>query len=256
MIAAVGALIASPLALAVMLAGVAAGGVARGYSGFGMSALVVASWSLVAHPPVAVAVAVMLEVVASVQQAASVWRDVPWRRVGLLLLGAAIGTPLGVRLLVGLDPAVLRFGIAAFVLAASLLLLAGFSWRRRTGTLGTVAVGSLSGAANGAVSMGGLPLALFLTAEGDAPARMRAAAIAYFFFLDALTVALFVRHGVATAPVVGLAALAAPVMLAGVWLGSRRFAGASPEGFRRSVLWLLLAIAAIGIARSLWDALA
>ncbi len=51
-------LFSSPLAFAVMFAGIAIGGFARGYSGFGMSALVVASWSLVADPAVAVAVVI------------------------------------------------------------------------------------------------------------------------------------------------------------------------------------------------------
>ena len=49
-----------------------------------------------------------------------------------------------------------------------------------------------------------------------------------------------------------LAALSLPLMLVGLWFGSRRFAGATPESFKRSILWLLMAIAAIGIAQGLW----
>ena len=55
-----------------------------------------------------------------------------------------------------------------------------------------------------------------------------------------------------TEKVLWLAALALPLMLAGLWFGSRRFAGATPESFRRSILWLLMVIAAIGIAQGLW----
>ena len=245
-------LFSTPLAFAVMVGGIAIGGIARGYSGFGMSALVVASWSLVADPATAVAVVLLLEIVASVAQAVSVWRDVPWKRVGLLLAGAAVGTPLGVALLVYTPRDPLRLIIAAFVLVASLLMLQGFSFKRRAGPAGTVAVGVGSGVANGAVAMGGLPLALFLAADGDTPAHMRAAAVAYFFLLDIMSFALLLRQDIVTENVLWLAALALPLMLVGLWFGSRRFAGATPESFRRSILWLLMVIAGIGIAQGLW----
>jgi uncharacterized membrane protein YfcA len=245
-------LFSSPLAFAVMFAGIAIGGFARGYSGFGMSALVVASWSLVADPAIAVAVVIQLEIVASIVQAAWVWRDVPWKRVGLLLIGAAVGTPLGVALLVYTPRDPLRLGIAIFVLIASLLMLKGLSFKRRTGPVGTAAVGAASGVANGAVAMGGLPLALFLAADGDTPKHMRAAAIGYFFLLDLMSLLLLLRQDIVTSKVLWLAALALPLMLAGLWLGGRHFAGATPESFRRSILRLLMVIATIGILQGLW----
>src|SRR6516165_9384811 len=79
-------------ALIVMVLGLLVASFARGYSGFGFSAILVGSWSLVAPPSLPVAVAVMLEVGASIMQAASVWRHVDWRRIGLLLAGAVVGS--------------------------------------------------------------------------------------------------------------------------------------------------------------------
>jgi hypothetical protein len=98
---------------------------ARGYSGFGFSAVLVASWSLVGSPALAVVVALVLEVTASIIQAASVWQDIPWRRVGLLMAGAIVVTPLGVHLLAATDERTLRIGIAIFILLAAVALLAG-----------------------------------------------------------------------------------------------------------------------------------
>ena len=87
---------ASPVALAVMFIGLFIASLARGYSGFGFSAVLVSSWSLVGVPARAIGVALLLEVIASCVQAFSVWRDIPWRRVVFLLMGAAIGTGPGV----------------------------------------------------------------------------------------------------------------------------------------------------------------
>jgi uncharacterized membrane protein YfcA len=50
---------------------------------------------------------------------------------------------------------------------------------------------------------------------------------------------------------VSLAVLGLPVLAAGMWLGGRHFLGASPEGFRRITLTLLVLLAGVGIARAL-----
>jgi uncharacterized membrane protein YfcA len=232
-----------PSQLAVMLAGLFVAALARGHSGFGFSALLVASWSLVGAPAQAVAVTLLLEITASVIQAASVWRDVPWRRVGLLCAGAAFGVPLGVRLLGWADERALRLGIAAFVLVSALALLAGVRRTARSGPRTVAAVGAVSGVCNGAVAMGGLPVAIFLTAEGDSPRVLRAAAIAYFFLLDLYSFAWLGAGGLVGEATLGLAVLSVPVLILGMWLGQRHFLGASPEGFRSITLGLLIVLA-------------
>lgn len=235
----------------VMAAGLAMGALARGYSGFGFSAVLVASWSLAGPPARAVAVALMLEVTASVVQAASVWRDIPWRRVGLLMLGALLGTPLGAHVLAVAGELPLRLGIAGFVLAAAVALLAGLRLPARGTPAVVVAVGAASGVCNGAVAMGGLPVAVFLTAEGNSPQSIRASVIAYFFLLDVAGLLALGREGLIQPETPALAVLCLPVLLVGMWLGARRFLGASAEGFRRVTLALLIALALLGFVRAL-----
>jgi len=73
-----------------MIVGLVLASLARGFSGFGFSAILVTSWSIVTEPARAIALALVLEVTASIFQAFSVWNDIPWRRVAFLLGGAAI----------------------------------------------------------------------------------------------------------------------------------------------------------------------
>ena len=240
-----------PVALAVMAGGLAMGALARGYSGFGFSALLVASWSLVGEPARAVAVALVLEVTASVLQAATVWRDIPWRRVGLLLAGAVVGTPLGVHLLAVTDERTLRLGIGGFILAAALTLLAGLRLPARGTPPLVMGVGVASGLCNGAVAMGGLPVAVFLTAEGADPRAIRASVVAYFFLLDLTGLFFLARAGLVRGETLSLAGCALPVLAGGMWLGHRHFLGATPAGFRRVVLTLLVVLALVGIVRAL-----
>jgi uncharacterized protein len=223
---------------------------ARGYSGFGFSALLVASWSLLVDPALPVAVAMLLEISASILQAVSVWRDVDWRRVALLLLGAAFGIPIGVAVLAVGQPAVLRILISAILLASCFALLAGYRFTRPVGTAGEIAVGSVSGLVNGATAMGGLPVALFLAASAEKPAVMRATFIAYFFWLDILSGLLLAREGVLGTQALSAAALCLPLLAIGLWLGGRHFLGASEAQFRRHTLLLLIALAGLGLARA------
>jgi uncharacterized protein len=238
--------------MAVMLIGLAIGAIARGYSGFGFSAILVSSWALVTDPARAVVVALCLEVAASIMQALSVWREIPWKRVGLLMAGAVIGTPAGAYLLAHAPKEPLKLAIGVFVLISAALLLFGFKLKGKSHGSRTAAVGVASGVANGAVAMGGLPVALFLTAEGDLPRQLRASVIAYFFLLDITGLIFLARESVITSEMLSLAVISLPVVALGVWLGGRRFLGTTPDAFRRTTLVMLMAIATIGILRGLW----
>ena len=235
-----------------MALGLIAASFARGYSGFGFSAILVASWSLVAPPSLGVAVAVLLEVSASIMQAASVWRDVDWRRIGLLLAGAVVGSPFGVAVLTLAPASSVRLLIAALLLLCCCGLLAGFRLAKPVGTAGQVAVGGVSGLVNGATAMGGLPVALFLAASSISPATMRASFIAYFFALDIIAGSLLAREGVLGLQALVTAALCVPFLILGLVFGARHFLFATPEEFRRHTLWLLVALALLGLVKALW----
>ena len=242
----------TPGAMIVMLLGLAVGAFARGYSGFGFSAILVSSWALVTDPAKAVVVALCLEVSASIMQAVSVWKDVPWKRVGLLMAGAVLGTPLGVWVLASVPPDPLKLAIGLFVLISAALLYRGLSFRTKASNASTIAVGVASGLANGSVGMGGLPVALFLAADADTPQRIRAAVIAYFFLLDLTGLAFLAQRKLVNGETLSLALVSLPIVALGVWLGGRRFLGTTPDAFRRSTLVLLMLIATLGIGRALW----
>jgi uncharacterized protein len=241
-------------ALVVMLAGLALGALARGYSGFGFSAILVSSWALVTDPARAVVVALSLEVLASLMQAVSVWKEVPWKRVGLLMAGAVIGTPIGVYFLAYIPRELMKVFIALFVLISAVLLFKGFRLKSKANSASTVAVGVASGVANGAVAMGGLPVALFLTASDDTPRRFRASVIAYFFLLDIAGLIFLARQRLISADTIWLVVIALPILALGVWLGGRHFLDTTPEAFWRTTLVLLMVIASLGIVRALWMA--
>ncbi|MGQ0566445.1 MAG: sulfite exporter TauE/SafE family protein [Gemmobacter sp.] len=224
-------------------------GYVRGYSGFGFAALVVTGTSLVADPLRFVPVVILADIALTAQQARGIRADVDWRRVAGLFAGCVVTVPLSVWALtsVGVDAA--RAVISAYVLGMCALLLAGVQLRP-SGDAGNIGVGLVSGLANGA-AVGGLPVAVYFAAM-DVPAVVfRATLIAYFTLLDLWTLPVLALSGVFGRETLVATLVFFPLMSLGVWLGSRRFVAASPQGFRRFAIGLLAALALAGLGKSL-----
>ncbi|MEZ5926013.1 MAG: TSUP family transporter [Hyphomicrobiaceae bacterium] len=240
-----------PAAALYLLALMAVAAFARGYSGFGAPALLVTGGSLVAAPQKLVPLVLLLDVIASVVQLRGVLSDIAWRRLWLLLLSSAVGTPLGVQALRHFDPDAARVVVAVYVVTISVALLWGWRLTRLVGDAGMLVLGFLCGFVTGLIAMGGMVVVTFLTADGTKPAALRATLIAYFLPLDGFAVLLFMREGAYDADGLTAVAIAVPILLVGIWLGGRHFLSASPEQFRRYTLGFLIVLAMAAFVRAL-----
>src|SRR5277367_6706425 len=116
--------------------------IVRGYSGFGFAMMAITSLSLLLPPVEIVPSIFLLEVAASVHLLPHVWRDIHWRALLWLFLGACLGTPFGVYALAHAPAAPLTLAIAVFVFAAATMLARGYSMRRMPGPAFTFATGT------------------------------------------------------------------------------------------------------------------
>lgn len=225
--------------------------IVRGYAGFGFSLLAITALSLLFAPAQVIPAIFLLEIAASLHLLPSIWRDVHWRSLAGLMMGALVGTPIGVHALANVPQAPMTLALALFVLAATALLWRGFSLNSMPNAPATLAIGAAAGLANGAFGIGGPPVILFYFATPAGHAAGRASLIAYFLFTDVVGLAFLAREGLVTEDV-GLLALASlPALVAGVWLGARSFRTADPARFRKIVLLVLMALALITAAKAL-----
>lgn len=234
-------------------------GVVRGFAGFGFSALCVAGMSLYLPPAQVVPPVFMLEVLASLSLLRGAWQHVDWRWLGWLVAGNALCIPLGVALLAFVAETPLRALIGSLLLVAALLLRSGWQLALPPGSGLRLTTGMISGLVNGVAAIGGIAVAVMLSAAPIAPAALRATMIYLFLFTDlyalawaALLPALHADQLLGAASVT-LTLWLAPAMLVGIWIGQRRFAGVSPQRFRRWVLDLLAGIAAVAVLRALLE---
>lgn len=240
----------APPALAWLAVACLVAGFVRGYSGFGFSALLIASASLVTNPMNFVAVVVILEMVMSLQHARRAGPDVDWRRVGWLLGGAAIGLPLGLWILTGVSEDTARAVVSAYVLGMCGVLLMGWRLAAEVRGLPNGVAGVISGLAN-APGMGGLPVAAFFAAQPMPPNVFRATLIAYFPLLDLYSAPLYWYAGLVSWDTLWAALIALPLTLLGNWLGGRHFFGTDPQEFRRFAIVLLVGLALLGLGKAL-----
>ena len=224
-------------------------GFVRGYSGFGYSAMVIAASGLVTSPLHLVAVAAVLELVMSVQSWKGAGAAVDWRRVSLLLAGAAVGMPLGLWALTSISGDAARAVISGYILGMCAVLLAGGRLRREVRGPGNVVVGVVSGLAN-APGMGGLPVAAFFAAQPMPTAVFRATLIAYFPLLDFYAAPLYWYHGLVSWDTVVAVAWLLPLTVLGNGLGGRHFFGTDPREFRRFAILLLAGLAGLGLVKA------
>ena len=228
-----------------------AAAVVRGFAGFGFSLLAITAISLVLPPVVVVPSIFLMEIAASVHLLPSVWREVHWRAIGLLLLGCLLATPLGVWLLATTPVAPMQIALGGVVLAAAILLLRGYALRRMPGRASTVATGAASGLLNGAFGIGGPPVILFFFASPAGVAAGRASVIAYFLGTDLIALAFMLRQDLIGTPQLWLALVFLPALLAGNWLGAKGFRGIEPEAFRRWILWILMLLALLTLGQGI-----
>ncbi|GAB4323071.1 MAG: sulfite exporter TauE/SafE family protein [Dehalococcoidia bacterium] len=216
-------------------------------TGFGFGLLIVPPLVLVAGPKDAVVISNVLATALSAFMTTQLRGAIEWR-TGLVLLGAAAcGMPIGLAVLILLDPDVLQVLIAVSVLVATAALARGFHVRR-AGFWADAVVGLMSGALRTSTSMSGPPVVLYLQGQGLSPDRFRATLTAFFLATGLIAITSFTIGARFNEDIV-LAVLAGLPALAVGWLvGNAIFARLNDRVFRRVVMSVLVASSLVAIA--------
>jgi uncharacterized membrane protein YfcA len=225
--------------------------IVRGFSGFGFSLLAITALSLLMPPATFIPAIFMLEIAASLHLLPGIWKDIHWRSLAPLIIGCAMGTPIGVWLLANISVPPMQVALALFVLTAVYLLWQGFALKTMPGTGASGAVGAASGIANGAFGIGGPPAILFYFASPAGHEAGRASLIAYFLMTDFIGLVFLSREALITWDTLYLALIFLPTLILGNWIGARGFKSADPATFRKWVLILLGVLAILSAAKGI-----
>ncbi len=222
-------------------------GLVRGFSGFGLSAVLVASAAFVISPKKIIPTAQTMEIIASIAMIPAVWRDVNWRWLKPLALAYGLSIPIGVAALAYLPTEALRVGGCALLFVASTLLFFNLRPKLPDGFALRFGTGLLAGFFAGASSLGGMVASVMLFAVALPAKELRATLIVLFFGSAIYSLTWGTFHGVVNRETFALAAWLALPLLAGIAVGSRGFSIVSEAQFRKAVLAVLAVLSVAGV---------
>lgn len=191
--------------------------------GFGFGLFFVPVAALFVAPREAVAVSLLLGTIVSAGMYLEARPRTSVRVILPLVVGALVGTPGGVWILMRADETVLRFLVAAAVFVSAMANLVGGSGHtheaRPDPLMRQGLVGILGGVIRGATSMGGPPIVLYQHWIGGGAERIRGRLFAYFFWVGVPATLIVAPSGVFTRDVLLNGALALPALAVGLVAG-------------------------------------
>jgi uncharacterized membrane protein YfcA len=205
--------------------------------GFGLTAVPLLSLAVGAHD--AVVVALFLATFTNAFQAWTGRRDTDRPVAARLLVGAAIGLPVGFLVYQLVDDRVLRVVIGCSVVVAVIVIALGLDLRHAGRGLDVVG-GALTGALTMSSGVNGPPLVFVLQARHFDQHRFRATVTTVFFVLDIVAVVTFAVTGDLDADVLALVAASLPGLALGAAIGIAVRRHLDPRRFRALVLVLLV----------------
>lgn len=233
------------------LAAIFVAGVVRGFSGFALSALTMASVAVILPPIQLIPICFLLETTASLMMLRGGLAAARMRLVWILSLGSVIGVPLGLLATQALPVETSRLVALAVILVLALAQLSSQAPALLAGQRGLYAAGVLSGVATGLASVGGMVVALYVLSQQIPAKVMRASLVMYLFIGTAVSLVFQLSFGILNLLALQRALVFAPAVLLGVMLGSLLFHPDREMLYRRVCLLLLVSLAALGLLRVL-----
>jgi uncharacterized membrane protein YfcA len=237
------AALGSPPPIAVLVAAFFAGTV-RGYTGFGSAMIFMPVAGAYLGPKAAIGIMSLIDAVMQFAMLRSTWRHARWGEIGPLFVGYVVGLPVGVWLLVTIDPTPVRWVTSLSIVLVLTILLTVGRIERSPGLPATLATGTVSGIISGLASLGGMVLSLFWLAGPSHNAGVRGSSVAFFVPASVLSMSLLALAGIFTLEVFRIAVWALLPYAVGIGLGALLFDRADPRLFR-PIAFAVVAVAAL-----------
>ena len=223
----------------------------RGFNGFGFSATCISGFSFILPAIQIVPIILILEVFISIFMIPYIWNKIDWNFVFKLLIGIAIGSPIGLYLLKYLSPETTHLYVCLIIIFFSILLMKGYINKKINNNQSKIFTGIISGTLNGLTTLGGMPVALFLLITSIQPAVIRGSLAALFFLTDIYAFILSYFGGIVDMTTIYRTLPLIVVLPAGAFIGNKFFIKSKEKLYRKVVFYFLIIISIFGILRIL-----
>lgn len=219
-----------------------AGGLIRGFSGFGGGLVLTPLFTILYGPVLAVPISVLINLLVNVQLIPSTKGAIRWPTVTPITIAACLAAPLGAAMLIGIDPELMRRSIGIMVVGFSVLIALGWRLVPEGGIVADLMAGGVGGVLNGAAALGGAPITLYLIGKDGSAASKRADLIAIFGVMQLVTIVSFIFVGLLPTKVIALSLLLLPIYVLASWAGTALFRRSNDQIFNRVAQAFLIII--------------
>lgn len=187
-----------------------------------------------------VPILVLYSIVLNLMMLSRLFRHVHLRMILLLLLGGAMGIPLGIYMLTVVSPVVLKQFAGLMIVIVASILIAGRRITLKKPEKYYGLLGGISGIMQGSLSLSGPPIVLFLSNQDVDKMTFRANLTAYFTLMNVISIPGFILSGVVTEEVIHLTLKSMPMMVLGLLLGMYFVRYLDELLFKKAALGLML----------------
>lgn len=227
-------------------------GMVRGFSGFGLSALIMAGLALMIPPIALIPVCFLMEAVSNVVMFRVGLADANRKLVTGLVIGTAVGLPIGLAATHSLPPETSRVVALVLILFLATLQLFKASPAFLGSKSGVYLAGLFAGIVTGLASIGGMVVALYVLSLHVSVREVRASLVLYLFTSMAVSAFWLLSTGTLDLLAFKRGLLLAPLVVAGVLIGTWLFRPSLEPFYKRFCLFMLMSLAGIGLIRLLW----
>lgn len=218
------------LALAAAIA--VAGGIIKGFAGFGGGIFMMPLLTVLFGPIEAVVMVLLLEVPTTFQLLPRALRETNWSMSLPILAGLLLTIPLGAAVLVAADPKIIQRGIGITVVVFTVLMYVGWRYPGPFNKLASFITGLLAGFAAGSAAMGGTITGLYMLSSPAPVTRIRGSNLVFAAVIIVYLLAVLAFHDALMMSALWRSVLLTPIVLVGAWVGTRFFDRSSDRLFR------------------------
>lgn len=226
-------------------------GLVRGFSGFALSAIVMASAILILPPLELIPMLWWLEMSASLVMMKGGFADAHRPTAYGLVIGSTIGWPIGLALTTTLPVDTSKIIALCIIITLAVMQLSKLRLGVLNSRVGLYVTGLVAGSVSGLANVGGMVVALYVLAA-DVPARQMRGSLVLYLFLGAFTTLITqTLFGVMDLSGIKRGLIFILPTVLGVLLGKRLFVPQFERYYRPFCLTLLLLLAGSGLTRLL-----
>jgi len=222
---------------------ISVGGILRGFMGFGPALLTIPMLAFIYSPIEALVIHIIMEIPSTLFLMPNALKHSQKNDIFPMFIAMAITIPLGMYLVVLLDPQIIRRTISIIVLLLIGMLSYGWSFKQKIGLKTMIASGSAGGLVQGIAGMGGPPIVTILLARGDSPDISRSNILLLMAGIVFFSIASQLFYKLMTIELVIIGFLASPVYILTTFIGSKFYNSRGKRVFKRIALLLLALIA-------------